>query len=338
MLFNFISCTYWFFNKTSVYFLSLTISGRFFMKKWFLFAVIIVAFVLFANEALQINRTQEKAVKQEEFIMTDTAKVIERAKEYAEKARNAYLLSMPVLAAASVGDKALYEQYKGRFYDLIEESKNLEGEENSWMTSDDYVLWMKGRLLLAALAVEDTSMAVKVASDIDKALPDTSSVDSAMKCWALGYLQIYYAKTGHHQAFDAHMSKLKAAIKSRVDAYQRGTETLSNTMWSLAMAVGAVSVQHDTKAYYEFVAMLPESQSLSDYIGQVPDDDFPYWLTALFYNATPDKVQLRGVLNTAKKRTKSDQDKMMGDAELITFYQYKHKNLGDVTTSPGLSL
>jgi len=70
----------------------------------------------------------------------------------------------------------------------------------------------------------------------------------------------------------------------------------------------------------------------------VPDDDFPYWLTALFYNASPDKVQLRGVLNTAKKRTKSDQDKMMGDAELITFYQYKHKNLGDVTTSPGLSL
>ncbi len=259
-----------------------------------------------------------------------TVNVNELAGKYLQEAKTAYQMSMPLLANPKhYTNPKIAEQFKT----LLAEGK--EGLE--------FGLWMKGRQLLIAMHASQEKEAARIAADLRPALTSTRyaptqanySENTAFAGWALGYLLSYYA-LHNKSAYEANKAALQAAVQYQHGHYEPPLlnslpssgereikASLSNVMWTYAMAIQAAALAKDSQSYTNYMQGLATlsgpNGTVAISIRNLGNAEFPAWLASIVYNSAqrmqdPQATAIQHELARAMARTTQEQDRMLSVA------------------------
>jgi len=270
------------------------------------------------------------------------AAAMQLAKELMGKVKTVYDLSMLLLANPSLYDAAQFEE-------LLVKAKSKESIQDpatSWMSSDEFARWMKGRQLFCVMKSDPkdaNSIAEKLHASLRLDKPKSEQLGKhPFDCWALGYLLAYY---GLHDkpAYEASKSALQEAVKYQLEQYKRliGQEKekfYPDVMWSYAMAIQAAAWKVDESTYKQymeqFAALTDPQGTAASSIRALPNDQFPAWLASIIYGSVVkmkdpqvEVVAIEKELSSARIRTASEQDKMLSYAT-----QHEYRQLALATT------
>jgi hypothetical protein len=171
----------------------------------------------------QVMRENLRGVK-----FTDKPYVVENAKTLLANAnRDAYLISMPLIVSAQLGDDDLYQQTHAAMLQAMESRKN-----------DTFTAWLYGRELLAATSMGNKSEDVSVATKKLKELLEQNkdSIDS-FRAWALAYLAASNNGTYHETKKDM------LALANKLPAG-------SDALWAWVMVSFAAANAQDNNTYH----------------------------------------------------------------------------------------
>lgn len=270
------------------------------------------------------------------------------AKKFNAAATNVYEKSMPLLA-----DPALYneEQNAQSFKELLDKTnlKHYSREQGNntpdWMTSAEFRLWMQGRQLLIAVGANKLEQAATIAHTMQEAItpllyaPAVYSGNSVFACWALGYLQAYYAlqQAPHHRSTTHNLYNAVQYQHAHFDALTGNAKQafFSDIMWSYAMAIQAAALANDKKAYDDymrgFASLTNPEGTPAKSIRNLAHDQFPAWLASIVhgsalmmhdYTNTP---SLNMAVDLARARSTKEQDKMLSKTTEDYYDQRLHR-------------
>lgn len=113
---------------------------------------------------------------------------------------SAYSISIPLLGASYANKKKLYQELKEKMFHALSLSvdddvdtiiKKLTGSPD-WKKQGPFQIWMLGRILNAAMNMDDHKIAEKMAHVMDKLIKQSGN--DLFTVWSRGYLSMYYAK------------------------------------------------------------------------------------------------------------------------------------------------
>lgn len=269
--------------------------------------------------------------------------ILQQSQKFAKNAKNAYEMSMPLLAPSLIGNNIVYLENEKRFETLLEESKSYTDGSTSWMANKPFRMWMKGRQLIAAFSAGEEKRAKIIANEMQRELtkdlyaPNMSPVyvsTTPFAAWALSYLQTYYALNGDKEQYAAVGKQVKQALAYQRQHYHQGLDpkdpqtSFSDLMWSYAMALQSAGMKGDELTAQQYLQELETAtnrtleKNLKE-LSQKPTE-YPIWLIASIKGSVQslklphDKVSLSALdteLNKARNnKNRVEQDAMLGDA------------------------
>lgn len=314
-------------------------------KKIF-FVVFIQFFWMPSLLAMPIEEEMRQQFSQEQKghrLINYEQRVIIPAQAFKAEAKTIYELSMPLLA-----DPRLYQPTQ--FEKLLKETETTayaENSQTSWMSSEEFRLWMKGRQLLIVMHTKKyKGEAREIAAQMDKAITPSrykptgeyGGLNTAVACWSLGYLQAYNALYDNG-AYEKTKERLKQAVQyqrshydelGRKGAIKEQQAFYSDMMWSYTMAIQAAAWKEDKRSYDQYMQGLAELKgNLISSIRALSNNQFPAWLTSIVYSSVvqmkdPRASLIYQELMKARQRTTKEEDKMLGYA---TQYDYQRRLL-----------
>ena len=190
--------------------------------------LLIVFFLIFTvPNFAQENRVMPGNLHDVEF--ADRQYVIENAKKLLANAnRDAYLISMPLIVSAQLGDEDFYQQTHAAMRIAVTNRKN-----------DTFTAWLYGRELLAATSMGNKPEDVSAATEkLKELLEENQYSTDSFRAWALAYLAASnndaYQKTKEPMLKSANLL-LKIYVMTSPFLEKEKQEARSNALWSWVM-------------------------------------------------------------------------------------------------------
>jgi len=211
------------------------------------------------------------------------------AKNVQKKQDKAAYLSLPLLASAKLGDRALYDECQREMNALLEDNQ-------LWQTGDDLAIkaWILGRALLAALNIGDNEFIIKAhqKSNLLSLLQRKEIAKNAFSVcgWAL---LAHVDNSAQYIALDKdsikaainiaeELTKKLASAKTEADR----AEALSNTLWSWVMIFQVAAKNKDiefSKLCVERMKEITGQPTIAQALeaGLPKPEDCPAWVIAI---------------------------------------------------------
>lgn len=239
------------------------------------------------------------------LVMKPTHDLMQKV-ERETKLDSPYSISIPLLGAANLKNRPLYEKYQNA---ILHAFPSIETSEHAWILA---------RLMIANLRMDDHDSAQKYASVIEQIL-QKSQVDP-FSAWTWGYLAIYFAKV---RKGDYHM--IKAKMLNCTDALMQKLEEKGkdNVPWAIVMELQSLAEMEDV-SYYQRLEKLKEftgTGSVVQALETIPPNDFRAWAVSLVLSAAKKMNDhalvhdLTEYLPKAMDLSPSDADKMLALSE-----------------------
>jgi hypothetical protein len=199
-----------------------------------------------------------------------------------------YAASLPLIAAAELGDAKRYEASKNQMLktlDILDEKPTTFAE---WMRNNSFKSWMWGRVLLAANSIGDPATQSiaknKLATLLDEKPAQQDSL--AFFTWGWGYRAALDKKeyqTSYKEMFDGAM-RLTARYRGGLGDH----DALSNALWAWVMNLPAAANAGDSHKYAwikQQILFLTGEKSVTSAIEKgllrtTASNDYPAWALA----------------------------------------------------------
>lgn len=282
-------------------------------------------------EAVQVS-------DQNVFEQVQTSALTKSITMYAAKTNDAYLWSMPVVAAGMAGNKALFYRYMSTFMLMIDGTDELHSDDQkSWMANPSFKMWMLGRLLVSADSVGDPS-AKAIAENMHSHLtnnlyaPAIFTSQTAFAAWAVGYLESYYAVASPEQ-YGLYKPMLVKAVSYQQAHYDVTIDmpkpSFVDMMWTYTMAIQASALAKDKIAYTHFIQGMStlggNNHTIEAAVTKLKKGDYPVWLISILEGSARrmnDVALANSLRNTLRQREgvpTASRDDMLGRATQIYF-------------------
>lgn len=202
-------------------------------------------------------------------------------------AKDAYLLSMPLLISGELGNKDLYAS-----------SLNQMNQAMDQMPSNPLKAWLYGRMLLAAHSIGDTETVTKVQSTLKTLLEQLNQDDSTRQdrftVWALGYIaaldksEFDVAKNRMMEGAD-NLTKEFFKVNSSSVSEEKKQEARSDALWAWVMISQAAANAHEKDHYEQAIKqmlLITQQSSLGDALTKgllrtAASNDYPAWAISI---------------------------------------------------------
>lgn len=214
--------------------------------------------------------------------------MIEKLANEAEE--DSYKLSMALVAAALEGNKSLYKQILPKLikalnlttaYSQVDiESKALYNHISEFSKNTkkphSYVGWLLGRILFAAIAVQDYHTAEKTAPIMLFVLEDKDTPQDEFTAWAWGYFTMYFACDPNYAIFK---DKMRQNVAKLVKKSSNPADVI-NALWALLLEIQSAAIAQDRLSYDKIIQEMKDLTNKHDVIqalSVIPVDDYRAW-------------------------------------------------------------
>lgn len=266
-------------------------------------------------------------------------------KEAKEK-KDAYLLSVPLLASAQRQDAKRYPE----IHLAMREALNQ-------LPSSSFKAWLIGRDLFAAQCMKRTEAVKEITKEL-KTLLATEKKPTADEfyAWSLGYLSLNKDEYDAKQMQDANRDvtdQYDAELKKITDHDEKKTKSaLSNALWAWVMTVQAAANKPDQETFNDAckaIKTLTHAKTMGKALQGIPATDFRAWaMSAVSLAAVriqkdhPVYGELKKSLEEAMQEAKNTQtetkkpsaDLMLARVNVALANDYLHPHVNNATPAP----
>jgi hypothetical protein len=258
----------------------------------FLAFLTLFSYTLFAEtepmftQTLKSIPTKIKNLKNINF--EERSKVEALVDELIKAGTDPYTASLPLIAAAELGDAKRYEVSKNQMLKALEMLDEQPTNYSEWMRNNSFKSWMWGRVLLAADSMNDgTTISIaknKLAVLLEEKITPQDSL--AFFTWGWGYRAALDQKE-----YDASYKKMFDGAMQLTARYRGGKgdhDALSNALWAWVMNLPAAANADDTHKYTwikQQILFLTGETSVTNAIEKgllrtAASNDYPAWALA----------------------------------------------------------